>query len=179
MTMRVGFVGVGLLGLPLARAVASRGYRVLGFDLNPDRMSDRWFQGELADGEVEYVDLDRLVSESEIVFVCVDTPHASGYDGTVPFELEENLGYRLEPLKLALSSLAERLPGDERKSVVICSTVLPGTVARLRLEVGGLDDVDLVYNPSFTASGTVTEDFFDPEFVILGSDDESSARRVR
>jgi glycine dehydrogenase subunit 2 len=36
--VQVGLLGVGLLGLALARRLIARGFRVLGFDLSPDRM---------------------------------------------------------------------------------------------------------------------------------------------
>ena len=37
-TARVGIIGLGYVGLPLARAFADAGYRVLGFDIDPAKV---------------------------------------------------------------------------------------------------------------------------------------------
>jgi 3-hydroxyisobutyrate dehydrogenase-like beta-hydroxyacid dehydrogenase len=44
-SMNVGFVGLGMLGLPRALAVATRGHSVRGFDADPARMSLDWYPG--------------------------------------------------------------------------------------------------------------------------------------
>ena len=36
---RVGIIGLGYVGLPLARAFADAGYRVLGFDTDPAKVA--------------------------------------------------------------------------------------------------------------------------------------------
>ena len=43
--MHVGFVGLGLLGLPMAMAIASRGHTIYGYDVNPDRLDSSWYTG--------------------------------------------------------------------------------------------------------------------------------------
>jgi UDPglucose 6-dehydrogenase len=61
------------------------------------------------------------------------------------------------------------------KVVAIISTVLPGTVEReIKPIISPL--FKLCYNPYFIAMGTTIRDFEDPEFVLLGVDDEEAAK---
>jgi UDPglucose 6-dehydrogenase len=56
---------------------------------------------------------------------------------------------------------------------VIISTVLPGTIRREIIPLIEKDKrINLVYNPFFIAMGTTIHDFLNPEFVLLGMDDE-------
>src|SRR5258708_34268977 len=56
-------------------------------------------------------------------------------------------------------------------------TVLPGTVRReVAPVVGGR--ARLVYSPLFIAMGTVMYDFLNPEFVLMGADDQESLLKV-
>ena len=68
----IGFIGLGKLGLDCAEVFAQH-YKVRGFDVMP-RDSDT----------VEVCDINRVVRDSEWIFIAVPTPHAEGYDGSVP-----------------------------------------------------------------------------------------------
>src|SRR5437763_12062892 len=84
-TALVGVVGLGYVGLPLARAFAARGWRVLGFDTDPAKV-DRLRRGQsyighipdaavremLAGGFDATADAARL-GEPDVVIVCVPT----------------------------------------------------------------------------------------------------------
>jgi UDPglucose 6-dehydrogenase len=58
-----------------------------------------------------------------------------------------------------------------KKIVVIISTVLPGTLQQYVIPKLS-KYVKLCYNPYFIAMGTVLKDFFQPEFVLLGCNDQ-------
>src|SRR5438045_3905166 len=89
--MKIGFVGLGKLGLPVALAIESRGHQVAGFDVNPN------IKQYLAERRIPYMEvgasellkttnlrvttLDDVVRESELVFVAVQTPHHPEYEG--------------------------------------------------------------------------------------------------
>jgi len=72
--MRIGFVGLGKLGMPCAEAMAERGTTVSGYDIVP-KVS-------------EYIDIKSNIREAvegqDIVFVATSTPHTEGYDGRNP-----------------------------------------------------------------------------------------------
>jgi UDPglucose 6-dehydrogenase len=61
--------------------------------------------------------------------------------------------------------------------VVVISTVLPGTMRKI---MSGLSEfVQIVYNPYFIAMGTVLKDFYEPEFVLVGCDNDRLAGALR
>ena len=187
--MRVGFVGLGKLGLPVATAMASRGVHVLGFDIDPwrrrydnggfleeglDTLLEQGARGTLP---LEFAPLERVVDETEIIFLAIQTPHDERFGGTLPLrDPPEDFDYTWL-VRAVQDVVAERRATDPVPLAVI-STVLPGTMER---EVKPLlkNGLKLVYNPAFIAMGTVLQDFLHPEFVLLGVDDEEAAAKVQ
>ena len=144
-------VGMGYVGLPLAREASAAGLSVLGFDVNPEVVDGlnhgRSHVDDLCDSEV--VDMlgrgffattdARELRRARAIVVCVPTPLSS--DGL------PDLG----PLRAAAVSVAEHLqPGT---LVILESTTYPGTTdeeIRPILEAGGLvagTDFALVFSP--------------------------------
>jgi UDPglucose 6-dehydrogenase len=188
--MRVGFVGLGNLGLPMAYAFKFKDHEVIGYDLNPVRMDPTWFKekemgpnGEsdlkpfLVDDPINYASsLKEVMENSDVVFVTVQTPNKTGHDGTVAFpKRREN--YNLSPIISCLKDVANEPAGPV---IAIVSTVLPGTIREKFLPIfEGSDHSDnIVHNPMFCAMGTVLPDLYDPEFVLLGSDNFEAAKVV-
>jgi len=70
---KIGFVGIGKLGLDCAEVFAEK-HEVRGYDIYP-RTSD----------SVKVCDIEELVDQSEWIFIAVPTPHAEGYDANYGF----------------------------------------------------------------------------------------------
>lgn len=182
--MRVGFVGLGNLGFPIATAMQYAGHDVMGFDKNPDRMNrakhavreivrladdetDFWPFAML--NQIQYGDLDAVVQHAEIVFICVQTPHDPRYEGVTPIPAVRR-DFNYEALTACLKEVFEAATRRTSDLVVsIISTVLPGTTARILKEIGQPSNVRVAYNPSFCAMGTTVQDFLSPEFVLIGT----------
>lgn len=178
--MRVGFVGLGKLGLPVATTMASLGLEVHGYDPFVKGHSGAEHEEGYAQriGEAK----DNLIfgsledaCRSEVVFVAVQTPHAPEYEGVTPIpETRRDFGYSY--LERAARDIAQVCTHHKlHPTIAVISTVLPGTMARIVRPV--LGNLELVYNPSFIAMGTVIEDWLHPEFVLLGGDN-GRVRRV-
>jgi UDP-N-acetyl-D-glucosamine dehydrogenase len=132
LTARVGIVGLGYVGLPLARAF-SENYRVLGFDTDPARV-ERLARGEGYLARVpspavremrrrgfEATDrLDRL-GEADAVVICVPTPLTP--------ERDPDLGYVIGAARAAAATLR---PGQ---LIVLESTTYPGTTRDVVLPI--------------------------------------------
>lgn len=185
--MRIGFAGIGKLGLPCAVAVAAKGHDVMGYDINPCAMSKTApayletgpdgvspFAPELARSTIRFGSLAEVVEHAEILFVAVQTPHDPRYEGITRIP-PERVDFDYTHLKEAMRQISALVSAP--KIVVIISTVLPGTVAR---EIRPLlsPHIKLCYNPFFIAMGTCMRDFLEPEFVLLGQDDPGAARTV-
>lgn len=149
---RVGVIGLGYVGLPLALLFEERGFRVTGFDVDPTKPS-ALARGEsyirhigkqrvaqaFARGRIEATTAFDRLAECDAILVCVPTP----------------LGRHREPdlsfVRQTADEIARRLrPGQ---LVVLESTTYPGTTREEllpRLESGGLAcgrDFFLAFSP--------------------------------
>ena len=187
MKEKIGFIGLGKLGLPVAMAISSKGYNVSGYDINPNvenYINDKKIpyqevkMDELFEKfTVEFSDFKSVVNNSDIVFVPVQTPHDHLYEGITRIP-ETRVDFNYDALVSALSDISKIVEENgEDKIVVIISTVLPGTIEKYIKPILS-DKIKLCYNPFFIAMGTTINDFLNPEFVLLGVDDESAAEKV-
>lgn len=181
--MNVGFLGLGKLGLPCALVADSKGHNVFGYDINDDvkDILDSKHLPYREDGSPELLEnhnikwnsVEELVSNSDIIFVPIQTPHDERYEGVTRIP-EERVDFDYSYLKSGMETLSKEIEKQgEEKVVIIISTVLPGTVRR---EIKPIlsDKIKLCYNPFFIAMGTTRKDFENPEFVLFGKDDEDA-----
>ncbi|MBU0846733.1 nucleotide sugar dehydrogenase [Patescibacteria group bacterium] len=182
--MKIGIVGCGKLGLMVALTIESKGHEVVGYDIDPrigDYLQKRSipFKEEhadelLANTRMKMVSLDELVNGCELIFMAVQTPHASLYEGITRIP-ETRADFDYSFLKDAVSHVNNRLKED--KVIVIISTVLPGTIDREIRPLMG-PHFKLVYEPLFIAMGTVYTDYLYPEFVLVGVDEQEPALKL-
>lgn len=171
--MRVGFIGLGKLGLPVSIAMAQKGHTVYGYDVDKEKM-ERYIQGytDLYEPNIS-AQLGEVIARSlflcdsleavvnnkpDIVFIAVPTPSIP--TGAFITDYVEDVIRKLN----AITKKQEWFP-----LVAIISTILPTTM-REKLSILMNDQVSLLYNPSFIAMGTVIEDYFNPEFILIGED---------
>ena len=153
---KIGFVGIGKLGLDCAEVMASK-HEVRGYDIYPRRSN-----------LIKICDIDELVNESEWIFVAVPTPHAEGYDGAKPSSHMEPRDFDYDAVIDAINKI--NLHARESKKVVLISTVLPGTTRRHFVPL--LDKKhQFLYNPYLIAMGSVKWDMVNPEMIMIGTED--------
>jgi UDP-glucose 6-dehydrogenase len=186
--MNIGFVGLGKLGMPVAVAMAMAGHDVMGFDVVQSNMSkeNRLFRETGPDGTGDFNEvlaastlrfasgLHELADHAEIIFVAVQTPHRPEFEGSTPIPYERadfNYRYLCEAIENLSNVVSTGTP------VAIISTVLPGTMRKYIRPLMS-SPMRLCYNPFFIAMGTTMRDFINPEFVLLGVDDEWAASVV-
>ncbi len=169
--MKVGFVGLGKLGLPCALAAQAAGHQVAGYDTSPEvkevlrtrklPYTEKDAAELLANSHIQWRKPDDLSEWADLVFVAVQTPHQPEYEGTTRLS-DERADFDYTHLSKACESLSTA------KFVVVISTVLPGTIERV-VKPHILAE-RLLYNPFFIAMGTTIPDFRSPEFVLVGTD---------
>jgi len=153
---KIGFIGIGKLGLDCAEVMAEK-HEVRGYDIYP-RTSD----------SVRVCDIAELVDESEWIFIAVPTPHAEGYDGSVPSSHMDPKDFGHDAVIDAINKVNAH--AKTSKKVVLISTVLPGTTRRKFITL--LDPKhQFLYNPYLIAMGSVKWDMANPEMVIIGTED--------
>jgi UDPglucose 6-dehydrogenase len=153
--MNIGFIGLGKLGLPVAEAMSLK-HNVTGYDIKAIENSRI---------SINY-SIEQTVSEKDIVFVAVPTPHDSKYDGSVPTSNLANKDFDYTDVISVLKSINPYLTKDQ--TVVLISTVLPGTTRSKLAEL--ITNAELIYNPYLIAMGTVAEDFVAPEMIMIGNE---------
>ena len=152
---KIGFIGLGKLGMPCAEAVAQKGFYVSGYDIK-HKTSDKI---EIKDS------IKSVVNDSDIVFVATPTPHEDGYDGKSPTSHLPVKDFDYKAVKKVLSACNKHM--HDQQTLVLISTVLPGTTRR---EFDPLvTNTSLLYNPYLIAMGTVADDMLNPEMVMIGS----------
>ena len=129
---RVGVIGLGYVGLPLAVEFAKAGFRVTGIDISQDRV-ERINRGEnyvrdvddrklaqLVSSDVLHATTDySVVSELDAVSICVPTPLSNLKDPDVSF------------IQAALDAMSQFVHEDFL--VILESTTYPGTTRELVL----------------------------------------------
>jgi UDP-N-acetyl-D-glucosamine dehydrogenase len=158
-TARVGIVGLGYVGLPLAVEFAKAGFHVTGIDLQQSRV-DRLMQGESYIQDVSDSDVAQLVKDRRLD-ATTDFSVVRGLDTInvcVPTPLRKTKDPDMSYIVSAADKIAQYFhPG---LLVILESTTYPGTTDELLL-------------PSFEKHGLkVGEDFFlcfSPERVDPGN----------
>jgi UDP-N-acetyl-D-glucosamine dehydrogenase len=148
--IQFGIVGLGYVGLPLAVELASAGYRVLGFDINPDVVeglnAGRSHVKDVTDAQLRKqcerfsatTDMARL-SEPDAISICVPTPLSKFKDPDVSY------------IVAATDAVKRRLRRGQ--AVILESTTYPGTTREIMLpalESTGLQvghDIFLAFSP--------------------------------
>jgi UDPglucose 6-dehydrogenase len=152
---KIGFIGLGKLGMPCAEAVADKGFDVTGFDIVNKTSTKIEIKNSL----------QSVVEDRDIVFVATPTPHEDGYDGRAPTSHLPVKDFDYTAVKEVLSKCNKYMKSDQ--TLVLISTVLPGTTRREFAPL--VTNTKLMYNPYLIAMGTVADDMINPEMIMIGS----------
>jgi UDPglucose 6-dehydrogenase len=162
--MRIGFIGLGKLGLPCAEEM-SRQHSVIGYDIE-HRVS----------AHVEITqDIKRVFDGTEIVFVAVPTPHDPNYDGSRPTTHLPVKDFDYSAVKDVLKQCQRY--ANKNQIVSLISTVLPGTTRREFAQY--TKNFQFVYNPYLIAMGSEAYDMTHPDMVIIGTEYGEESRAAK
>jgi UDP-N-acetyl-D-glucosamine dehydrogenase len=147
----IGIVGLGYVGLPLSIRFAEAGFRVLGFDNDPEKPP----QLNRGESYIRHIPAERIAAllesgfeatgdyararQCDVLILCVPTP--------LDDELQPDLSFVIDTMEALLPQLRAG------QAVVLESTTYPGTTEeelQPRIEETGLrvgEDVALVYSP--------------------------------
>ena len=183
--MRISIFGLGYVGAVCAGCLSARGHEVIGVDVSQTKI-DLINQGkspivepglaELLEAGVNSgllrgtTDVAAAVLASELSFIAVGTPSKRNGD--------LDLGYMESVCKQIGTALRDK---QERHTVVVRSTVLPGTVKNVVIplieEASGKKagvDFGVATNPEFLRESTAIKDYDFPAMTVIGELDEQS-----
>jgi len=183
--MRISVIGLGYVGAVSAACLARRGHDVTGVDVNPRKVA------QVNDGEAPVLepglpeaiaeaaragrlrattDTAAAVRTTDVSLVCVGTP--SGSQGSLD----------LGAIERSCADIGQALRNkDARHTVVVRSTVLPGTTEQTVIPAlersAGLragSDFGVAVNPEYLREGSGVADFDSPEKTVIGELDAAS-----
>jgi UDP-N-acetyl-D-glucosamine dehydrogenase len=177
---RVGIVGLGYVGLPLAAAACRAGFQVLGFDVDASKISklklgqspvgtvpNETVVAISAEGRFTPVSDAQALTGADVVIICVPTP--------LDRHRNPDMSYIVGTGRMLTTVLR---PGQ---LIVLESTTFPGTtdeVLKPILEETGLragEDFLLAYSPEREDPGN--KDFGTSDIPrVVGADDDRSRR---
>lgn len=173
--IKIGVVGLGYVGLPLAVEFAKKGFTVLGLDTDIQRVkrlkNKASYITDVPAGELKKVILAKKFSacsdfkylkECDCVFICVPTPLKKKYSPDISF------------IKKAVQSIARNI--KQRALIILESTTFPGTTEEVilpMLEKTGLRhgrDFYLCFSPERIDPGNAKFPFHKIPKVVGGVD---------
>ena len=175
--MKIGVVGLGFVGLSLTSVLASKGFNVVGIDVDKEKcrnISDGvspFFEPNLEktlkNGLKKKLQIKSdisLVQDCDLIFVTVGTPQNT--TGAID----------LSAIKKAMHSLGKSIRESKKQHVILVkSTVVPGTMKDVILPILENNskkkagrDFGLISNPEFLQESTAVKDTEFPHVVVLG-----------
>ena len=183
--MRLSVVGCGYVGLVTGACLAAAGHEVICTDIDEKRIAelqaggvpiyeqhlDKILDSARNSGKISYTsNAGEAIRNSDAIFICVGTPPKEDGDADLS----------------AIDHVARQIATEARspKLVIEKSTVPARTGLELRRALtaysrnSGLT-FRVASNPEFLREGTAVSDFFHPDRIVVGVEDESSAREMR
>lgn len=184
--MKIGVIGIGFVGLPLAAAFAKMGNSVYCLDTDAKKINnlkkgilpiDEAGLEELVEKGTKLnllhftTDYDETLEHAEVIFVAVGTP--PGDDGSADLRYVESVAHEI---------------GKRMKRPLIVadkSTVPVGTADRVKAIIqeeldqrGEKIEFHVVSNPEFMAEGRAVADMLEPSRVVVGTDSAEVAEKL-
>lgn len=184
--MKIGVIGIGFVGLPLAAAFADMGNYIYCLDNDAkkinklkkgiipinepglDALVERGIRHNLLNFTTDY---NKVLKNCEIIFIAVGTP--PGADGSADLQYVEKVA----------SEIGKRM--THPLIVADKSTVPVGTAERVK-EIIQKElnkrkeniEFHVISNPEFMAEGRAVKDMLEPSRIIVGTDNEEVAKKM-
>jgi UDPglucose 6-dehydrogenase len=173
-------LGLGFVGLTTATGFSEKGFKVYGYEIDEKKLKNLqngeipFYEKGLADAFNKNLNknliltnsLEKVLKNSKIIFLCVGTP--SDDEGVAD----------LKYIYFALDSILKIVSKDDKKVIIIKSTIPPSTTERVitpfienrKFKVD--KDIYLINNPEFLREGHAWNDFINPDRIVVGTNSE-------
>jgi GDP-mannose 6-dehydrogenase len=186
--MKISIFGLGYVGCVSLGCLAKNGHDVIGVDVSSFKVDlindgkatileqdiDTIIEEGYKQGKISAtLCADEAVHNTEISIICVGTP--SSPHGHL------NLNYIYKTAEQIGEALKSK---DEFHTIVIRSTVLPGTnykFGEIIEEISGKKrgtHFSVVSNPEFLREGSAVKDYFNPSVTVIGGDNKEALDKV-
>lgn len=187
--MKISVFGIGYVGAVTSACLAECNHSVIAVDTNQTKVKclnegraplvenglDSLVEQMTKQGRLSATsNLEKAILETEISLICVGTP--SRPDGSLDLQYVEQVCRQIgEVLKTK----------DEYHTVVLRSTMVPGSAMGVCLPIleqasGKIAGINFGFgnNPEFLREGSAIADYYTPPKIVVGANDEKSARAI-
>lgn len=181
----IGIIGTGYIGLVTGLGLSEFGNNVICMDIDRDKIEklqngispirekdiDTLLIKNLKSKRITFtLDIEELLSKSEIIFICVNTPPKE--DGSVDLS---------QILKVS-EDLAQNI--KVKKIIAIKSTIPIGTLEKIsqifeKNKKRKNIDYELAVVPEFLREGNAVYDFFHPSRIVIGVENLEIAEKIK
>ena len=183
--MNLAVIGCGYVGLVTGACLAEAGHNVVCTDVDTGRIAqlqagkvpiyeqhlDKVLDSARKSGKISFTaDAGEAIRASDAIFICVGTPPKENGDADLS----------------AIDNVARQIATEARspKLIIEKSTVPARTGLELRRALNAYSrnsglTFRVVSNPEFLREGTAVGDFFHPDRIVVGVEDESAAAQTR
>lgn len=176
--MKIGVVGLGFVGLSLSSVLGSKGYNVIGFDLDKSKLRmiknaktpfyepdlESTLKLALSRGFSTTENLTDVVNNCKLIFITVGTPQQN--DGSIDLSM-------IRSVAIQIGNLLKNT--NNKPLIIIKSTVVPGTTQNVLLPLlekksrkSSGKDFAVVTNPEFLRESLAVADTKNPHVIVLG-----------
>lgn len=177
--MNITVIGVGKLGLGFALKLESKGFNVLGVDINQNYVdslnkktlkTEEPYFSEMLKTSTKFkatTSLQEGLDFSDIIFIIIQTPNSGGekfYDHS----FLSNLLSKINQLK------------PQNKDIIIGCTVMPKYIDEVgKLLIEDCKNCYLSYNPEFVAQGDIVDGFSKPDIILVGTNNVNLEQKIK
>ncbi len=183
--MNLAVIGCGYVGLVTGACLAEAGHNVVCTDVDAGRIAqllagkvpiyeqhlDKVLDSARKSGKISFTaDAGEAIRASNAIFICVGTPPKENGEADLS----------------AIDNVARQIATEARspKLIIEKSTVPARTGLELRRALNAYSrnsglTFRVVSNPEFLREGTAVGDFFHPDRIVVGVEDESAAAQMR
>jgi UDPglucose 6-dehydrogenase len=183
--VRLAVIGCGYVGLVTGACLAAAGHEVFCTDIDETRIDqlkagkvpiyeqhlEEVLKGAVAENKIAFTaDAGEAIRAGEVIFICVGTPPRESGEADLS----------------AIDHVARQVAKEARTSklVVEKSTVPALTGVQLQKAMaaysrGAQLKFQVASNPEFLREGTAVGDFFHPDRIVVGVEDENSSAKLR
>jgi UDPglucose 6-dehydrogenase len=162
--MKIGIVGTGRLGICMGLCLDNVGYEVYCYDINKALLNniknntletnEPKVKEYLLHSNLQVLENEKdIVNICDIIFIFIQTP--SKKNGEYEHSYIDNFLDKIKNIT------------DDDKIIVISSTVMPEYTDTIINKVN--KNIEICYNPTFIAQGSIIDNLTYPEIILLGS----------
>lgn len=181
--MEISVIGAGYVGLTTAACLAELGHRMFCAESDVHKLAkldagelpffepklEQMVRSNRAAGRLVFGATEQAIAQSHAIFICVGTPPLENGDAD------------LSAIEGVARTITKRARGYR---LIIEKSTVPVQTGRqlhrhLALHKSNQFQYDVVSNPEFLREGSAVEDFFHPDRIVVGVEEDRAVEQMR